>query len=293
MTNTSKTLTFFGSGPVATATLEALDRAGFKIALIITKPRASTHRGGVPVLEWAAQHKIPVLTPKDSGELTDLLVNTPLQSNVGLVVDYGIIMKKAVIDLFPLGIINSHFSLLPEWRGPDPITFSVLSGQRETGVSLMLIKERLDEGKLLIQEKFVLRPNITTPELTDELVAMSNRMLKKYIPQYIEGKVEPYNQSDKNVSYSRKLTKQDSIVDLAKSAETIEREVRAFAGWPRSRLKLNGRTILITKSRVVNKLDQNSLSVKCGDNTYLEITELIAPSGKKMNGAEYLRGYAA
>ncbi len=207
--------------------------------------------------------------------------------------DYGIIMKKAVIDLFPLGIVNSHFSLLPQWRGADPITFSVLSGQNKTGVSLMLIKQQLDEGQLLAQEELMLKSDISTPELTDELVTMSNKMLEKYLPQYVEGTIKLYDQSNKNTSYSRKLTKQDSIVDPSKPAEVIEREVRAFSGWPRSRFDINGHTIIITKARVASKSDENSLVIKCGNSTYLEITELIAPSGKKMSGAAYLRGYGS
>src|SRR6266567_5455079 len=147
----SPTIVFFGSGPVAAATLEGLLAAGLQFEAIITKPRAPGHHGDVPVLELAQKQGLPFFTPQRKDELTELFRNHSFASPIGLVVDYGIIIAKEVIDAFPKGIVNSHFSLLPEWRGADPITFSVLSGQRKTGVSLMLINEKLDEGMLLAQ----------------------------------------------------------------------------------------------------------------------------------------------
>lgn len=284
-------IVFFGSGPVGKATLEGL-LPYFAVEAIITKPRPEGHRGDVPVLELAETQKIPVYTPRNKAELTELFASAKFTAKVGLVVDYGIIISRSVIDYFALGIVNSHFSLLPAWRGADPITFSILGGRPETaGVSLMLIVEKLDEGDLLQQESFDLPPAITTPQLTTKLVQLSNRMLIETLPKYIAGDVTPYPQANTNPTYSRKLTKQDSILDVTKPADQLEREIRAFAGWPKSRLDLFGHTVIIKKARVATSQHDGDLVVACGNNTYLEILELTAPSGRTMRGADFLRGY--
>lgn len=284
-------IVYFGSGPVASATLTAL-LPHFAIEAIITKPRPEGHRGDVPVLAFATKQNIPTFTPTNKQELTQLFAEKTFESQVGLVVDYGIIISRQVIDAFPKGIVNSHFSLLPEWRGADPITFSILSGRPETaGVSIMLINERLDEGQLLAQEPFALTPTMTTPELTDHLVALSNRMLIATLPRYLAGDLQPFPQPDKPPTYSRKLTKEDGILDVTKPAGQLEREIRAFAGWPKSKLTLFGHQIIVKKARVATNSTDGALVVACGNQTHLELLELTAPSGRTMSGADFLRGY--
>ena len=148
-----RNLVFFGSGPVGRATLENLIDNGVEIEAIVTKPWPKGHKSSMPVLEFAEEHNVKVFTPSTKAELSKLFAKQRFTSKVGLVVDYGLIISKDVIDSFPLGILNSHFSLLPKLRGADPITFAILGGETETGVSLMLINEKMDEGQLLAQEK--------------------------------------------------------------------------------------------------------------------------------------------
>src|SRR5688572_20047531 len=138
MTNSSKTanpsgvkIVFFGSGPVAAESLRLLGQS-FEIEAIVTKPSTTREMG-------AAAGSARLLTVENRHELDVLISEHPFESEVGVLIDFGIIVSQKVIDYFPKGIINSHFSLLPEWRGADPITFSILSGQKKTGVSLMLL----------------------------------------------------------------------------------------------------------------------------------------------------------
>lgn len=283
-------IVFFGSGPVACKTLVGL-LPHFEIEAIITKPRAVGYRGSVPVLELAKEKGIATYTPINKQGLTNLFNEHKFSSTTGLVVDYGIIISRSVIDSFKMGIVNSHFSLLPEWRGADPITFSILSGQKETGVSLMVINEKLDEGQLIAQKPLKLTSTVTTPELTDQLITLSNEMLITYLPQYMVGNVSLYPQPQKPVTYSRKLTKDDSELDLKKSAAQLQREIRAFAGWPKSRLDIFGHSVIIKKARVASGITDGALVVACGNNSFLEIQELTAPSGRTMSGADFLRGY--
>jgi methionyl-tRNA formyltransferase len=298
MTKTSKTVVFFGSGPVAAESLRLLAE-NFTIEAVITKPRAQHHKGEVPVLTTAEKLSLPIHTAADKQELNTLFDGTRFHSRVAVLVDFGIIVSQQVIDYFPLGIVNSHFSLLPKWRGADPITFAILHGDTETGVSLMLLVEKMDEGPLLAQAPLQVPSDCTTPELTETLVDCSDRSLAFILPKYIAGEIQPAQQDSKiEATYSRKLTKADGIIDWHKSAEQLEREIRAFVGWPKSRSELAGQEIIITKAVVVDqtgtpgeiKIENNELVIYTKDKA-LKILSL-KPAGKpEMAARAYLAGY--
>lgn len=290
MKNESKKIVFFGSGPVAAASLEFLAKH-FSIEGIITKSVPAHHKGLAPVEELTKKLHIPVYFASTKLELDELIDNHQFNSRLGVLVDYGVIISQKTIDSFELGIVNSHFSLLPEWRGADPITFSILSGQEKTGVSLMLIEPTLDTGKLLTRKSLKVSSNETTPSLTNRLVALSNLLLNQYVPEYMDGLNKPKDQPHPDrATYSRKLTKNDGIIDWKKPAIQIEREIRAFQGWPRSRSTIDGKDIIITKAHVSTS-KANKLDILCGDNNYLSIDELLAPSGRTMNAKAYINGY--
>ena len=138
-------------------------------------------------------------------------------------------------------------------RGQTPITFAILSGQPVTGVSLMLIVEAMDEGPIIAQEPYKLKPGTTTPQLTEELIKLSNSMLASSLPAYMSGEVPPIEQN-RNIpaTYSRKLNKEDGRVDWYKDAEQLEREIRAFTGWPRSYAYINNISVTIKRAHIIN-----------------------------------------
>lgn len=284
-------LVFFGSGPIGAATLESLYGSGFKLEAIFTKPMPKSRRVEMPVLDFAAKHELKFFTPGNKQELAETFQKQSFSSLLGLVVDYGIIIGPEVIKAFPLGIINSHFSLLPEWRGPDPITFALLSGQAKTGISLMRIEPTLDTGPLLAQADYDIRPSETIDSLTKSLVELSNLTLAEVLPKYAGGQIPLAIQDPaQKPTYSRKLTKKDGLMDFGKSADELEREVRAYLGWPKSRAEIFGREVVVTKARVAQAATDGALVIKCSPG-FLEIEELIAPSGRKMSGADFIRGY--
>jgi methionyl-tRNA formyltransferase len=310
MTDTSTprpSIVFFGSGPVAATSLRLL-RASFTIEAVITKPRPEHHKGVVPVLALCEELSMAVFTPASKNELSALFARQRFHSPVGVVIDYGIIITQDVIDTFPYGIVNSHFSLLPQWRGADPITFAILSGQKQTGVSLMLINDKMDEGPLLAQAPYDLPTDITTPELTEDLIDLSDAMLKEIMPKYLSDQIQPQPQlqasiaSSKEPTYSRKLTKNDGVIDWTKSAEQIEREIRAFIEWPKSHATLGNIEIIITKAHSVPGdsvpgaveviADMGVLIIYTGSG-YLCI-DTLKPAGKKeMTASEFIRGYGS
>ena len=288
---------FFGSGPVALKSLRLLS-AYVELEAIITKPSTEeTMKHAFP--------SVPIHTVSSRAELDKLCLEQKFRSNFGLLIDFGVIVGQAAIDSFPLGIINSHFSLLPELRGVDPITFAILSGQTQTGVSLMLVVRAWDEGPLLAQALHSISPDATTPSLTDELVGLSNKMLQKTLPDYVAGKLLPVSQESGSLlgqnappSYTRKLVKADGKIDWNKPAVILEREIRAYSGWPRSYTMLAGKDVIIHAARIIDgtgtpgtiHVDHGHLIVYCSQKA-LEILE-IQPSGKKkMAASAFLAGY--
>lgn len=305
MTKTSKTippsgssLVFFGSGPVAAEALTRLVK-NFEVEAVVTKPKPEHHRGDFPVLDIAAKLGLKTLTVTDKKSLSELFAGRPVQSQIGVVIDFGIIITQDVIDYFPLGIVNSHFSLLPQWRGADPITFSILSGDQKTGVSLMVIDAGLDTGKLITQKVLHLAADETTPSLTKKLIVLSDELLQEYLPKYIMGDIKPHNQPHPDrVTHSRKLTKDDGLIDWNKPAQQIEREIRAFFDWPKSRTTLGDMDIIITLAHVIDKSGQPG-QVEIKDKQLIVFTinqalviDKLKPIGKpEMSAQAFLAGY--
>ncbi len=293
---------FFGSGPVAAKSLKLL-LANFDIEYVVTKKTAPHHKGIVPVMDIVEQQGLPLLAVENKSDLDKKIISIKFDSKVAILVDFGIIVSQKVIDSFKFGIVNSHFSLLPQWRGADPITFAILSGQQQTGVSLMLLVESMDEGPLLAQSRFTLSNNITAPELTERLIKVSNKLLVKHIGDYLTGKLKPYPQpATKTASYSRKLTKSDGILDFTKTAVRLEREIRAYTDWPKSHTIIAGIDVIVTKAHSVPSSFSNTpgeiyvmqdigaLMIQCSSG-YLCV-EMIKPLGKKeMSVKSFLAGY--
>ncbi len=297
MKKTSDTIVFFGSGPVAAASLKFIIEH-FAIEAVITKAVPAHHKELAPVEELAKSKGLTLFFASTKQELDELISAQDFRSRLGLIVDYGVIVSQQTIGAFELGIINSHFSLLPQWRGADPISFAILSGQPKTGVSLMLIEPSLDTGKLLVQKGLVIKPGDTTSSLTERLVKLSNLLLANYLPKYIIGDISPRNQPHPvRATYSRKLTKDDGIIDWFKPAEQIEREIRAFIDWPKSRANVGDKEVIITKAHVVDKMgspgqqsvENKLLLVFTGEKAL--VIDKLKPAGKnEMTAQAFLAG---
>lgn len=306
------TVIFFGNGPVAAECLRKfVDSFGSAaIEAVVTKDRPVHHKDPAPVETLANELGIQVWFASSKSELDQVIVSKKPKSVVGIVIDYGVVIGKATIDYFEKGIINSHFSLLPEWRGADPITFSLLSGQEQTGVSIMLIDEGLDTGKLLAIAPLNIEKNDNSETLTSKLITLSNGMLTDVLPWYLEGKASAVKQElayenipgfsePPKVSHSRKLTKEDGNLLFTKTAAELEREIRAYSVWPKSKTNIGGISCTIT-SAVTNSTELPSGEIRITDNKTLiigceagslEVLEL-QPAGKnKMPVSAFLNGY--
>lgn len=301
MKKTSKTtptfgkpsVVFFGSGPVAAKSLELLLHY-CNIEAVVTKPATVKEM-------CAVQNDLCVYSVNNRSELDMLLSTKPFSAPLGILIDFGIIISKQVIEYFPKGIVNSHFSLLPQWRGADPITFSILSGQKKTGVSLMLVDEGMDTGKILVQKSLAIEADETTSGLTGKLIDLSDSLLQVNIPKYISGELRARQQPHPDrATYSRKLTKEDGVLDFTKPAQRLEREIRAFSGWPKSRTILAGKDVVVTKATAIAAADGKPGEVLVSNDRTISIStsegglliERLKPAGKnEMAASAFLAGY--
>lgn len=284
---------FIGSGPVAAESLSLLAKHT-AIEAIITK--SSTRLVMERVLP-----ETPVHTADNRSQLDELCAHNAFESDLAILIDFGVIVSGKVIESFPSGIINSHFSLLPDLRGADPITFAILKGYDKTGVSLMIIDEGMDTGKLIGAKSITIDPGETSPSLTTKLIRLSDELLQDKLPLYTSGQLKPKNQPHPDrATYTRKLNKDDGIIDWQKPAIELEREVRAYIEWPKSRTTIAGREVIITKAHASSNTDHKTPgTISVIDKKIVVSTQQgtlwidsLKPAGKKeMPSEAFLAGY--
>lgn len=295
MMNTSAKIVFFGTEDFSLTALTGLIEAGYSIAAVVTKPDSKKGRGqqfvAPQVKVLASRHNIPVWQPQKLGDITaDIQALGPI---TGVLVSYGKIVPQAIIDLFSPGIINVHPSLLPKYRGPSPIESAIKNGDSVTGVSIMQLSAQMDAGPVYTTKEHPLTGTETRPELYHALADIGTNLLLETLPAIIDGSLQPTPQNEQNASYCQLLQKSDALLDpTALTAKQAERNIRAYIGFPKSKLNLLNQTVIITKAHASSQ-QKTPLDVQCQDGVYLCIDELIAPSGRRMDAQAFLRGYAA
>ncbi len=199
----------------------------------------------------AGSLNIPVVSPDNLLTAKDELL--AFGAEAAALVAYGKLVPQAIIDIFPKGIINIHPSLLPKHRGSIPIESVILHGELTTGVSLMALTAEMDAGPVYAQEKVALVGSESKKELTTSLRDRAKDLLLENLPAILDGSLEPTPQDDLQATYDERIDKKDGIIDWQKPAVQLEREVRAYLEWPRSRTKLGSFDVIITAARVEQK----------------------------------------
>ena len=295
MMQISKPTVFFGSGPVAARSLELL-LEWHVISAVVTKRTPPHHKEKAPVERIAEQYQLPILYADSKKELDSLTLPS---TDYGIVIDYGVIISGHTIDHFSLGIINSHFSILPEWRGADPITYALLSGQQKTGVSIMRIDEGLDTGPLLSTVEVPILQTDTNQSLTNKLVLASDTLLQTCLPKYSDGSLKVVQQPEHIATYSQKLSKSSGVLMPERTATELARQIRAFSGWPGSRLLYRDTWITIIKAEQSDAvvplgelgIQNKALYFGCTDGSL--VVHELQPAGKNiMSAAAFINGYA-
>ena len=288
-------IVFMGTPAFAVPTLLALHEAGHDIAAAYTQPPRPAGRGKQerksPVHLAAEKLGIPVCHPaslRDLDTQADFLAH---EAELGVVVAYGLILPRAILEAPARGCLNVHASLLPHWRGAAPIQRAILAGDHVTGVTIMRMEEGLDTGPMLATARVPIEDK-TAGELTDELAEIGARLLVETVADLdrLEARPQPAG-----ATYAEKIAKLEARLDWDKPAERLEREVRAFAPFPGSWFELDGERIKVLRARVIGVngapgtvLDAE-LTIACGDAALRPI--LVQPAGKQPMEAEaFLRG---
>jgi methionyl-tRNA formyltransferase len=288
-----KNLVFFGTESFSVPSLEALIADGWPILAVVTKPDRPAGRGrkmNSPAVKSIAQaHDIKVLQPESVEEINDELDS--MAPDLGVLVAYGKIIPAKTIDIFPAGIINVHPSLLPRYRGPSPIEASILSGDKETGVSLMKLVPQMDAGPVYRQIRLPLNGSEDKPSLYAKLATVGAEMLNDSLEAIASETLQAEEQDDSAADYTKLLSKEDGLIDWTKPTDVIERQIRAYQGYPKARAKIFDKyEVNVIKGRIAKSEDDGGLVVKTGDG-FFEIQQLLGPSGRMMNGEEFSRGY--
>jgi methionyl-tRNA formyltransferase len=289
-------LVFFGNERLATGvstdapTLRALVKAGYDIQAVVSSHTEAVSRNKrlLEIVDVAHAYHIPVLLPKKTKEIKDKLEKTGAKA--AILVAYGQIIPQEVIDIFPEGIINIHPSLLPKLRGSTPVETAILNGLEQAGVSLMKLTAEMDAGPVYAQKAIPLSGQETKPELALQLLNEGGQLLVDNLEEILSGQLKPKPQDETESTYTRLLSKEDGQIDFNEPADVIERKVRAFIEFPKTRAKIFNRDVIITKARIASGEKDGALVIKCQPG-WLEIVELSAPSGRTMAGAEFVRGY--
>ncbi|MFY9457327.1 MAG: methionyl-tRNA formyltransferase [Candidatus Spechtbacterales bacterium] len=246
-------IVFFGTPEFAKIILERLIQKGYKPISVVTQPDQPVGRKQImtppPVKVLAEQKKIPVMQP----EKLDKAVIRKLQTTnyqLAIVAAYGKIIPKKILGIPKYGALNVHPSLLPRWRGPSPIQYAILNGDKETGVTIMLMDEEIDHGDIVSSIRYQVSREETAGELSQKLAEIGADLLIDTIPKWVAGEIQPEAQDHKKASYSKILTKEDGHIDWAKSAEEIECQIRAFTPWPGSFTFWNNKRLNIVNGNV-------------------------------------------
>ena len=273
---------FIGSGTLGVPALKKLaaDKQ-YKIKLVITGQSESVSRqskGQSPIEETAKELNLPILKTKNINDPKVISQILSLKADIGVMADFGQIVKKEILDAPKHGVINIHPSLLPRHRGPSPLQQTLLDGDKITGVTLILANEKMDAGDIVSQSKVKLSGSETTPILKEYLSEMGANLLLNSIPYYLSGDLKPEPQNNESATYNHLFKMSDGEVTLETPTIEVERKVRAFADWPKVHIIMHGKRIQLISAH----FDQEGNLV----------LDLVKPEGKKeMTYAEYLRGY--
>lgn len=226
---------FFGTPDVASLTLGRLVAAGLRPAAVVTNPDARKGRGHVltpsPTKVLAESLSIPVLTPEKLDDQFQKEVGA-CGADLAIVVAYGKILPESLINSFPKGVLNIHYSLLPRWRGASPVESALLHGDETTGVSIQKMVKRLDAGDVIAAREIEILPDDTTATLRPKLIELGADLLMETLPKYVEGGMVPVPQDESLVTYAPKFSKADGELDLTADPLANWRKYRAFAVWP-------------------------------------------------------------
>lgn len=299
---------FMGTPEFAAESLKSIIEAGHNVELVVTQPDKQKNRGKKvvfsPVKELAIKNDIKVIQPvhiKSDQAAIEALRDAHKRADLGIVVAYGQILSKEILDMPKLGYINVHGSLLPKLRGASPIQTAILLGEEPTGVTIMKMEEGLDSGPMYSKAQ-VSVGNKTAAQLEAELAVVGGRLLVDTMSDIKS--IVPEKQNDEEATFCTVIRKSQGHIDFSKSADEIERMARAYDPWPGTFANIGESIYKIWKFEVLEDseqesqpgeilyIDKNKFIIACGEKgkSRLNITEIQAPGKRRMPAGDFIRG---
>jgi methionyl-tRNA formyltransferase len=306
MENNEIKIVFIGTPEFGAIILEKLV-AGYKPILVVTAPDKPVGRKQIltppPVKLTAEKYGIRIIQPERIKDSESEIRET--NPDLILVAAYNQIIPKEILDIPKEGSFNIHPSLLPRWRGPSPIQFTILNGDKKTGVTIAQITEKVDAGPIIAQKEIVLEGEEAYPGLHNLLGELGGDLLTETIPKILKGEIKLKPQEEKSATYSKMIRKENGRIDWKRTASEIERQIRAFNPWPGTFFFREGKRIKILKTRAQEKT--NDVAYPTGKTFTSSQKELCAQTGKgilvieklqvegknEISSEEFLRGYPA
>lgn len=289
--------------------MKAVLRAGHDVALVVSQPDRPSGRGmamlAPPVKEAALAAGLRVIQPERIKKNADFQAQLEgIAPDAILVVAFGRIIPKWMLDLPPYGNLNLHGSLLPKYRGAAPIQWAVANGEAETGVTTMRLDEGLDTGKILMQRAMAVAPDQTSTDLYPLLAEMGAALMVETLEGLAAGSIRPVKQDDALATYAPILTRDDGRMDFTQPAMTVYNRWRGFEPWPGAWTLLKAKKLLAHRLMPLDAgsiaggpdepgtvgVEQGRLFVRCGAGTWLELVEVQLEGRKRMTAADFLRG---
>lgn len=298
-------IVFMGTPDFSVPTLEALVEAGHEVVGVVTQPDKPKGRGKAvlmtPVKEKAIELSIPVYQPVKAREESFIETLRKINPDVCVVIAFGQILPKAILDIPRYGCVNIHASLLPRYRGAAPLQWVVLNGEKETGITTMMMDVGMDTGDMLEKTVVPMDRKETYGSIHDKLSVLGGELIVSTLAKIEDGTIISTPQKDEEATYTKKIVKSMGEIDWTLEAEVIERYIRGLNPWPSAYTSWNGKTLKIWDADVIAEeypgvcgevvlVDKNSVLVKAGKGA-LSLTSLQLEGKKRMDTDAFLRGY--
>ncbi|MCW9034532.1 MAG: methionyl-tRNA formyltransferase [Rhodospirillales bacterium] len=291
---------FMGTPDFSVPVLDALIKAGHNVICAYSQPPKPVGRGHktrpTPIHAFAEEKGIEVRHPKSLKSDEEKQAFMDLKADIAVVVAYGLILPKAILEAPRLGCVNIHASLLPRWRGAAPIQRAILAGDSESGVTIMQMDEGLDTGDMLMTETVPLTPLTTASELHDNLSQIGAKLIIEAVSGLDEGRLIGMPQPEEGVTYAAKLEKNEGRLDWSKPAIELQRAINAFTPWPGATFAYGDNRIKVLEAEVVDEngtpgtvLD-DTLTIACGEKS-LRPLRVQRPGKGPMDTEAMLRGF--
>lgn len=298
-------LVFMGTPDFAVGCLEALIKAGHDVVAVYSQPDKPVGRKRevlpTPVKQCALAHGIEVRQPTTLRNAEETEALRALTPEAVVVVAYGKLIPADMLKVAPLGFINVHASLLPKYRGAAPIQWAVVNGEKETGVTTMLLNEGMDTGDMLERAVTPIGETETAGELFERLSVLGAELILSTLEKLEKGELTPEKQDEAQATLAPIISKEMALLDFAQSAESLSNLVRGFNPWPIAYTILEGKRLKVYSARVGSTASapagtvtksERSLCVACGDGMELELLDIQLEGSKRMPASEWLKGRA-